>query len=475
MSQSHIDKLGKSVPSAESLMNRLGLGDLRSSLSSSSKSSRGCLGTSDLFPDEKPSAGPNPLPKFTPSAPAAAASWQQSAPFEARPPVPETARWSAGEAVQREAVSRSGGEAAHAAPAPPPPPLLWEPPVSVALLSGETMHVRGERCAYSAKRAALTVAGADRRMQPLPGTLYLTNHRIIWEPSPALLEQREASPHPPTAAEAEALLPASVALLAIDRVRAHRTAGAEISVEIYLKYDALPALKVYSPTPSTLPLPTLLFCPTILCCAHPPSPLALAPPFLNPHPHPSPSPLTFTPHQVAMAEVEAHAFGTLVKRHQAGRASLQDSFAVAHGAALGAARPAEGWSLFSHEAEVQRQGINNPLACWRVTKLNARYELCPTYPRFLVVPRSMSDADVQKAALFRSGARLPVLSWKDPMGPASICRCSQPMVGVAKARSAEDEALLQAPHLLATILAAILAIIPRTRRCCRHRHLHHIT
>ena len=170
MSQSHIDKLGKSVPSAESLMNRLGLGDLRSSLPSS-KSTRGCLGTSDLFPNEKSSAGPNPLPKFTPSAPAAAASWQQSAPFEARPPVPETVRWSAGEAA-----SRSGGGAAHAAPAPPPPPLLWEPPVSVALLPGETMHVRGERCAYSAKRAALTVAGADRRMQPLPGTLYLTNH-----------------------------------------------------------------------------------------------------------------------------------------------------------------------------------------------------------------------------------------------------------------------------------------------------------
>ena len=90
-------------------------------------------------------------------------------------------------------------------------------------------------------------------MQPLLGTLYLTNHRIIWEPSPALLEQREASPHPPTATEAEALLPASVALLAIDRVRAHRTAGAEISVEIYLKYDALPALKVDSPAPATPP------------------------------------------------------------------------------------------------------------------------------------------------------------------------------------------------------------------------------
>ena len=172
-----------------------------------------------------------------------------------------------------------------------------------------------------------------------------------------------------------------------------------------------------------------------------------------------------------MAEVDAHAFGTLVKRHQAGRASLQDSFAVAHGAALGGARPAQGWSLFSPEAEVQRQGINNPLACWRVTQLNARYELCPTYPRLLVVPRAISDAEVQRAAQFRSGARLPVLSWKDPMGPASICRCSQPMVGVAKARSAEDEALLQAAHAPATPLAAMHALgsTPSTRRPWRAR------
>ena len=124
---------------------------------------------------------------------------------------------------------------------------------------------------------------------------------------------------------------------------------------------------------------------------------------------------------------------------------------MAHGGALGGARPAQGWSLFSHEAEVQRQGINNPLACWRVTQLNARYELCPSYPRLLVVPRAISDAEVRRAAQFRSGARLPVLSWKDPMGPASICRCSQPMVGVAKARSAEDEALLQAAHAPGTL------------------------
>ena len=36
------------------------------------------------------------------------------------------------------------------------------------------------------------------------------------------------------------------------------------------------------------------------------------------------------------------------------------------------------------------------------------------------------------------------MCWKDPFGVASITRSSQPLVGVAKARSAQDEKLLQA-------------------------------
>ena len=79
----------------------------------------------------------------------------------------------------------------------------------------------------------------------------------------------------------------------------------------------------------------------------------------------------------------------------------------------------------------------------------------------------MTDEALSRAAAFRSGRRapafsagrtplvrhsclpvpsflrrLPVLCWKDAFGVASICRCSQPLVGVANKRSADDEAAL---------------------------------
>ncbi len=123
------------------------------------------------------------------------------------------------------------------------------------------------------------------------------------------------------------------------------------------------------------------------------------------------------------------------------RTDVMRSFAVAHAAALLVAQQTA--QDYDVQKEFHRQGLHNPLSHWRVTRLNERYELCPTYPRQLVVPRAITDAELVRAASFRSGRRLPVLCWKDTFGVASICRSSQPLVGVAKARSAEDEALLQ--------------------------------
>lgn len=166
-------------------------------------------------------------------------------------------------------------------------------------------------------------------MQPLPGKLFVTNYRLVWEPAQAQEPQSPAAP-----AEAAA---AFAPLLAIDRVRSRRD-EAEIAVDICLKYDALPALRV------------------------------------------------------AMAEVDAHHMGTLIKRHQAARARLEESFAVAHGAALGAARPAAGWRLYSPEAEFQRQGCAQLVA--RRRRRPGRDEAarsrgpagCPPAPRRLGPP-----------------------------------------------------------------------------------------
>ena len=46
-------------------------------------------------------------------------------------------------------------------------------------------------------------------------------------------------------------------------------------------------------------------------------------------------------------------------------------------------------------------------------------------------------------AKFRSRGRLPVLSWMHPESQATICRCSQPLVGVSAKRSTSDEKIVQ--------------------------------
>ena len=64
-----------------------------------------------------------------------------------------------------------------------------------------------------------------------------------------------------------------------------------------------------------------------------------------------------------------------------------------------------GWKVYNPEGDFGRMGIPNKH--WRVTDLNKDYELCSTYPAYLVVPASCSDQDIRKVAQFRSRDRLP--------------------------------------------------------------------
>ena len=59
------------------------------------------------------------------------------------------------------------------------------------------------------------------------------------------------------------------------------------------------------------------------------------------------------------------------------------------------------------------------------------------------MPKSVSDEELREVAKFRSRGRLPVLSWMHPESQATICRCSQPLVGVGSKRSASDEKIVQ--------------------------------
>ena len=102
----------------------------------------------------------------------------------------------------------------------------------------------------------------------------------------------------------------------------------------------------------------------------------------------------------------------------------------------------DGWTVYNPRKEFQRMNI--PDDNWRITEANNSYELCDTYPALLAVPVAMNDTKLGLAALFRSRGRLPVLSWRHPQNFCSITRSSQPLVGMQKRQSAEDEALLLA-------------------------------
>eukprot|EP00606_Chrysophyceae_sp_TOSAG23-5_P000257 GSChrysophyteH2.ASY1.ANO1.352.1 assembled CDS len=108
-----------------------------------------------------------------------------------------------------------------------------------------------------------------------------------------------------------------------------------------------------------------------------------------------------------------------------------------------------GWHAYNPGDEFVRMGIPN--RNWRMTVVNKHYDLCSTYPHVLVVPSKISDAQLQDAATFRSIRRIPTLVWRSKLNGATICRCSQPLVGILGGilgtGNAGDEALVNAIHL----------------------------
>uniref|UniRef100_A0AAV1TQ82 phosphatidylinositol-3,5-bisphosphate 3-phosphatase n=1 Tax=Peronospora matthiolae TaxID=2874970 RepID=A0AAV1TQ82_9STRA len=98
---------------------------------------------------------------------------------------------------------------------------------------------------------------------------------------------------------------------------------------------------------------------------------------------------------------------------------------------------------YDPEAEFARQGaLNHPR--WRKCTLNENYQLCSTYPSFLMVPESLNDEIIKEAAGFRSKSRFPALSWIHPRTGAPLCRSSQPNTGVLRSTNPEDKKLIWA-------------------------------
>eukprot|EP00965_Chrysotila_dentata_P178767 5903320-Pleurochrysis_carterae.AAC.1 len=234
---------------------------------------------------------------------------------------------------------------------------------------------------YAKHLPSAAVSGVGWLAPPHPGTLFMTNLRLLWEPCS----------DPPVHTD-EAPAPVSVPIFSIERLHKRKltsvaSADAEVLLELLQKYGARSSLSV------------------LVAASH---------------------------EQQLSAHV--HYYLETPTRAEQPRANVNKSFAVLHASVAArdqALVPSQQRSAtarcYDPEVEFHRQGLNNPLSHWRITRLNENYELCSTYPALLVVPRAVSDDDVVRAAAFRSGRRLPVLCWKDAYGVASICRSSQPM------------------------------------------------
>ncbi|XP_072042296.1 myotubularin-related protein 9-like isoform X2 [Amphiura filiformis] len=110
----------------------------------------------------------------------------------------------------------------------------------------------------------------------------------------------------------------------------------------------------------------------------------------------------------------------------------------------------DGWHAFLAENEFARLNSED----WRLTFVNKNFQVCPSYPPVLVVPKSVDDETVIAAAGFRHGGRFPVLSYvhasqeidirRKATEKTVILRSSQPLTGANNKRCREDEKLVNA-------------------------------
>ena len=80
---------------------------------------------------------------------------------------------------------------------------------------------------------------------------------------------------------------------------------------------------------------------------------------------------------------------------------------------------------------------------WRLSKVNFEYKLCDSYPRYLAVPRLVTDDELMKAKGLRNLDRIPILSFVHPDTYAAICHSSQLIVGFHGPRNCYDEKIVE--------------------------------
>jgi myotubularin-related protein 3/4 len=65
---------------------------------------------------------------------------------------------------------------------------------------------------------------------------------------------------------------------------------------------------------------------------------------------------------------------------------------------------------------------------WRITDANVEFKLCKTYPQYLVVPKSVTDEELDKVHSGRFFSRFPVASWRCKSSGGVLLRSAQPTI-----------------------------------------------
>lgn len=92
--------------------------------------------------------------------------------------------------------------------------------------------------------------------------------------------------------------------------------------------------------------------------------------------------------------------------------------------------------LFDLKAEFKHLGYDENK--WRITEANDQFKLCQTYPQYLVVPKAVSDKELERVHNGRFLSRFPVAVWRCKSFGAVLLRSAQPMISWLGAANEDD-------------------------------------
>ena len=83
----------------------------------------------------------------------------------------------------------------------------------------------------------------------------------------------------------------------------------------------------------------------------------------------------------------------------------------------------DGWNIYNEEKEFKFQGLDFEEE-FRIIN-NKNFDFCSSYPKQIVVPKSMTDDDIKKCAQYRTKERFPALTYRYKKNGKCIWRSSQ--------------------------------------------------